>query len=236
MERTTVRRSPSARKRPEAGIVPHPASGRPRARVRNVRTWVAHSRVGARMTPLLRRGRREVYRLYGEDEFLREARPVHGVGGSDCVRPTRTQDIQEACLSNIREEKRPRLRSLAGMAMLASALAAVGWLLATSAGRSMRSNAQRRVKGPYGALAPAVSVARRPAGVSATRRTSGAGETAGRHARGHRAVRFRAGTRRARPRRATAQPVMSGPLPTTPPAVVDPVGRHEFGFEHGAGA
>jgi len=58
VERTTARRRPSARQRPEPGGSPCPASGRPRAGS------------GMLLMALLRRAPREVYRVFSESDFL----------------------------------------------------------------------------------------------------------------------------------------------------------------------
>ncbi len=103
VERTTVRRFRPARKRPGAGELPALASGRERARF------------GDGTVMLLRRAPREVYRVYGHDDFLADA-----IAHRDEPSKTRPPEARER-----------RLQRIAGTTMLLTAVGAVGGVIAT---------------------------------------------------------------------------------------------------------
>jgi hypothetical protein len=111
IERTTARRCPSARKRPEAGYLPTLASGRPRG-VRREDTMTLPGRAP-----------REVYRVYTEAEFFATA-----VADAELFEP-----VGGASISAER-----RRRRLAGVAALAGAMGTVGGVVAVTIARAPR--------------------------------------------------------------------------------------------------
>ncbi|HTD57582.1 MAG TPA: hypothetical protein VK672_01695 [Solirubrobacteraceae bacterium] len=110
---TIARRLPSARARPGAGCLPVLASGRLRARLR---------RCKGTLVSLWRRGTGEVYRVYGEEEYL-SADGVHGSERSS--RPPAGEEGFSPFLAN--GSHGPRSGRLLGLGLLLGVtLGAVG--------------------------------------------------------------------------------------------------------------
>jgi hypothetical protein len=128
IERTTARRFPSARKRPEAGYLPTLASGRPRARM---------LLSGDPAMTLLRRAPREVYRVYSEEEFFAVGEDALLAGSAASA------GLSEPAVSVGAGDR--RLRRLAGAAALAGAVGAVGATLAVTDSRPAGGAASRTV-------------------------------------------------------------------------------------------
>lgn len=217
--RTTTRRCPSARKRPEARYLPISASGRPRARA-----------IGGSTLRFPGRRSREIYRVYSQDEFLDGA----AQGFLDGVERRHARgDGSSAAHGGER-----RLRRLAGAAMLAGAVGAVGSVVAMHGPRTPRSVA-RYDRGASATGRSRTYLAGRPTSSSsghASVRTS----RVGRVRRGPR-PRLREARVQAGPPAAEARPALIGEphqvsrlvaVATTSAAANTPSTHPEFGFEH----
>lgn len=183
------------------------------------------------MTPLMRSRSREVYRLYREDDFLGAEEIAHP--GSH-VAPVASSP-REGRGTHALPSPGHRLRRLAGMAMLAAVLGAVGWLVALSGARSSRGPAQRRLGRIPPASAHRVTVASGPSLAGRTVAGTYRRRSARRRRRSPRWDPRRRRSSRWDRRRVVSQPLGSSPRPLSSHAgPVTP--RHaEFGFERGAG-
>jgi hypothetical protein len=165
---------------------------------------------------------REVYRLYREDEFI-HAEEIVCVGGPGASMASSGEVGRER---HVHVPVEQRLRRLAGMAMLAGALGAVGWLVAASSVRLVRGSGPRRLGVRSPALADRGVIANHPTRV---RRT---GATTYRR----RAVHLPQHSSRRRGRRVKSVPLVAAKaLPVSPPTARLVAKQAEFGFERGAG-
>ncbi len=228
---TTARRVPSARKRPEAGALPAPASGRPRAR---------RGRVG--LLKLLRRTPRAVYRVYDEASYLAGAEaqvadsaaeedPPAGPGSfpaSALAQPPRRRDT-----ASQRRRRAVGAAALVGSVAALSALAALDGVVSHRAQRSRREAARGR--GPV-ATGPTLLGVRRALGRSRTRSRASREVVSSRSAKDVRSgglARHR-GPRSSRPAgtaRGVVPTVDSHLLAASAAASGPPAPHAEFGFE-----
>ena len=216
VDSTTMRRLPSARKRPGSGDIPAPGPGRPR-----------EARTGGPLS-FLRRTPREVYRVYDADEFLA------GIESG-------TDSMAAAPAAGGRRGGRA-----AGAALLAGAVGAVGALIALNVQRpapaASPGRAGWRASGSRGdGTSPAIAFV---AGARGSSPRAAPAATPRRHGPQRRAVRRRTATAAApRPRRARRGSVAehglrSAPAGVRPEPVIErrapgsqPGRAAEFGFE-----